>query len=54
LLDEPTSGLNCAGSRSVINGIRSILPMATIVVATHDEQVAAFADMRIDLSAQTR
>jgi len=52
LLDEPTSGLDCAGSRSVIAGIRSSLPKATIVVATHDEQAAAFADMRIDLSAQ--
>jgi ABC-type lipoprotein export system ATPase subunit len=50
LLDEPTSGLDSAGSRSVMTGIRSSLPMATIVVATHDAQVAAFADMHIDLS----
>jgi ABC-type transport system involved in cytochrome bd biosynthesis fused ATPase/permease subunit len=53
LLDEPTSGLNGAGSRSVIADIRSTLPMATIVVATHDEQVAAIAETRIDLSTQT-
>jgi ABC-type transport system involved in cytochrome bd biosynthesis fused ATPase/permease subunit len=50
LLDEPTSGLNGAGSRSVIAGIRSTLPTATIVVATHDEHVATFAQTRIDLA----
>jgi ATP-binding cassette subfamily C protein CydC len=52
LLDEPTSGLNAAGSRSVITGIRSTLPMAMIVLATHDDQVAAVAETRIDLATQ--
>jgi ATP-binding cassette subfamily C protein CydC len=53
LLDEPTSGLDSVGSRSVIAGIRSTLPTATIVVATHDEQVAALAETRVDLSTPT-
>jgi ATP-binding cassette subfamily C protein CydC len=53
LLDEPTSGLDSAGSRSVMASIRSALPTATIVVATHDAQVASFAEARIDLSARS-
>lgn len=49
LLDEPTEGLDDATARTVLQGIRSFLPDAAILIAAHRPAETAFADRVISL-----
>jgi ATP-binding cassette subfamily C protein CydC len=49
LLDEPTEGLDDATARRVLSGVRSFLPDAAIVTASHRTAETAAADRVLDL-----
>jgi ATP-binding cassette, subfamily C, bacterial CydC len=49
LLDEPTEGLDDPVARAVLQGIRRILPDASILIAAHRQAETAFADRIITL-----
>ncbi|MGD9863618.1 MAG: amino acid ABC transporter ATP-binding/permease protein [Pseudodonghicola sp.] len=49
LLDEPTEGLDPATARAVVTGIRSYLPAAAIIAASHRRAETEIADRRLDL-----
>lgn len=50
LLDEPTEGLDDATARAVLRGVRSFLPDAAILIATHRTAETDFADRVLNLS----
>jgi len=49
VLDEPSAALDAETERHVAQGLRSVLPDATIVIITHKPALAALADMVITL-----
>lgn len=49
LLDEPTEGLDDATARAVLQGIRTVLPNAAILIAAHRPAETAFADRLVAL-----
>lgn len=50
LLDEPTEGLDMGSALAVLRGIRSFLPDATILTASHREVETRWADRVVALS----
>lgn len=50
LLDEPTEGLDPATARAVIQGVRSYLPTAAIIAASHRAAEAESADHHRELN----
>ncbi|CUH75297.1 ATP-binding cassette, subfamily C, CydC [Tropicibacter naphthalenivorans] len=51
LLDEPTEGLDAPLARRVLHGIRTALPEAAILTASHREAETQMADQTIDLQS---
>lgn len=49
LLDEPTEGLDEAAALTVLNGIRTYLPYASILTASHRAVETTWADRVVDL-----
>ncbi len=49
LLDEPTEGLDSDTAKSVLDGVRLILPDAAILMASHRDIETQFADRVIEL-----
>lgn len=49
LLDEPTEGLDAPMAKSVLAGLRQVLPNAIILMAAHRPEEMAFADRVIPL-----
>ncbi|WP_376870248.1 amino acid ABC transporter ATP-binding/permease protein [Albirhodobacter sp. R86504] len=54
LLDEPTEGLDDPTARAVLQGIRTILPDAAILIAAHRGAETEFADRLIALDGSWR
>ncbi|WP_022926820.1 thiol reductant ABC exporter subunit CydD [Patulibacter americanus] len=54
LLDEPTAHLDAAASVRATDAILAAAPGRTVVVATHDAQLAARCDVVVDLGAERR
>ena len=48
ILDEPTSGLGRDETTAVLNLLTAT--RATVIIATHDDQIVAWSDFVIDLS----
>ncbi len=49
VLDEPTAALDEASERIVTQGIRAMLPKATLILITHRRQLASLADRVLEL-----
>lgn len=49
LLDEPTEGLDAQLAKSVLAGLRRVLPNAVILIAAHRPEEVAFADRVVPL-----
>ncbi|WP_215905732.1 amino acid ABC transporter ATP-binding/permease protein [Thalassospira sp. TSL5-1] len=49
LLDEPTEGLDDTTARAVLQGIRTVLPNAVILIAAHRQAEREFADQILEL-----
>ncbi|HEY0688468.1 MAG TPA: ABC transporter ATP-binding protein, partial [Kribbella sp.] len=52
--DEPTASLDPRSAAAVIDAIRTATTNRTVLVVTHDRDLAAIADRVVTLSASTR